>query len=68
MANREMRKCKADRDRAFAELVCKRIFKRTGGIARAWLVLIASTKRLQFLVGTVTFRYKPILPDPPQFD
>lgn len=50
MANREMRTCKAERDRAFAELVYGRLFTRTGGIVRTWTSIIANIKRLLFLV------------------
>ncbi|CAM9875461.1 unnamed protein product [Ectocarpus sp. 4 AP-2014] len=53
MANREMRTCKAERDRAFAELVYGRLFTRTGGIVRAWTAVIANIKRLLFLQGAV---------------
>ncbi|CAM9924123.1 unnamed protein product [Ectocarpus sp. 6 AP-2014] len=53
MANREMRTCKAERDRAFAELVYGRLFTRTGGIVRTWTAIIANIKRLLFLRGAV---------------
>ncbi|CAN0215764.1 unnamed protein product, partial [Ectocarpus sp. 13 AM-2016] len=53
MANREMRTCKAERDRAFAELVYGRLFTRTGGIVRTWTAIIANIKRLLFLQGAV---------------
>ncbi|CAM9175616.1 unnamed protein product, partial [Ectocarpus fasciculatus] len=53
MANREMRTCKAERDRAFAELVYGRLFTRTGGIVRTWTSIIANIKRLLFLQGAV---------------
>lgn len=53
MANREMRTRKLARDRAFAELVYGRIFMRTGGVVRAWAVIIANVKRLRFLVSAV---------------
>ncbi|CAB1119759.1 unnamed protein product [Ectocarpus sp. CCAP 1310/34] len=50
LANREMRTCKAERDRAFAELVYGRLFTRTGGIVRTWTAIIANIKRLLFLM------------------
>ncbi|CAM9405818.1 unnamed protein product [Hapterophycus canaliculatus] len=53
MANREIRKCKYDRDRVFAEFVYRKIFMRTGGIVRAWTVIIADVNRLAFLQGAV---------------
>lgn len=54
VANSEVRRCKATRDRAFAELVYRRIYTRTGGNARAWAVIVASIIRLQFMVGTLS--------------
>ena len=51
MANREVQRRKKMRDRAFAELVYRRIYTRTGGNARAWAVIVASVTRLQFMVG-----------------
>lgn len=51
MANREMRNKKLARDRAVAELVYGRIFMRTGGVVRAWTVIIANVNRLRFLVS-----------------
>ena len=56
-ANSEVRRCKATRDRAFAELVYRRIYARTGGNARAWAVIVASITRLQFMVGTLYLVY-----------
>lgn len=56
MANREMRKRKLARDKAFAELVYRRIFMRTGGVVRAWTVIIAHVKRLRFLVSARSIR------------
>ena len=56
-ANSEVRRCKATRDRAFAELVYRRIYARTGGNARAWAVIVASVTRLQFMVGTLYLVY-----------
>lgn len=53
MANHGMRKRKSARDRLFAELVYGRIFMRTGGIVRAWTVIIANVNRLRFLVSSV---------------
>ena len=51
MANREMRERKLARDTAVAQLVYGRIFKRTGGVVRAWAVIIANVNRLLFLVS-----------------
>ncbi len=52
MANREMRKHKLTRDRAFAELVYGRIYMRTGGIVRAWSSIIANINRIRFMVSS----------------
>lgn len=68
MANREMRKCKADRDRAFAELVYRKIFMRTGGVVRSWTTIIANVNRLRFLVSAVFARFATILLFPVRFE
>lgn len=52
MDTTDIRRRKAARDRAFEEFVYRRIFMRTGGNVREWMVLTASIKRLLLLVGT----------------
>lgn len=51
MANREIRNGQEVRDRAFGELVHKRIYLRTGGNVRDWLALVAGIKRILYMVG-----------------
>lgn len=66
MANREMRKCKSERDRAFAELVYRNIFMRTGGLVRSWTVIIANVNRLKFLVSSIFTHFATTLFSPRQ--
>ena len=51
MDNREMRKRKLARDRAFADLVYSRIYMRTGGVVREWSSIIANINRIRFMVS-----------------
>lgn len=51
IANHEIKASKIVRDRVFAELVYKRVFDRTGGNARFWMVVVASVRRLLLFVS-----------------
>lgn len=50
-ANREVKARKIARDMVFAELVYKRIFIRTGGNARSWMVVLANVQSLLLFVS-----------------